>query len=155
MHQYLEVRVVKLEPMRVACLTAYGDTPELTAWSALLHWARDRELLETYIPPRFFGRDVDPLPGGRADHGYEVWMTVGRDLWSDHVVEVNDFKGGLYAVTHVKGVENIFPTWQRFEEWVENSNFHFSTRPCLEEHIQFMDLMAEDFEVDLYMPIEE
>lgn len=155
MPHYLDVRIVKLEPMRVASVVADGATPEMNALAMMLHWARHHQLLEGRTLPRFFGFDCPEAPNSPTTHAYEFWMTVPSQVQSDDVVQVKEFEGGLYAVTRVMGVENIFPTWQRLEKWVEGSNFHFSDRPCLEEHVRFIDLMSEDFEVDLFLPIEE
>ena len=36
----IEVRIIKLEPMRVACTYGFGEQPELQAWSKMLAWAK-------------------------------------------------------------------------------------------------------------------
>ncbi len=155
MPQFLDVRIVHLEPMRVASVISDGATPEMNALATMLHWARQHQLLEGRHLPRFFGFDAPEAPNSPTTHAYEIWMTVPPTALSDDVAQIKEFAGGLYAVTRVTGVENIFPTWQRLEKWVAGSNFHASDRPCLEEHVRFIDLMTNDYEVDLYLPIEE
>ncbi len=155
MPQFLDVRIIHLDPMRVASVVSNGATPEMNALATMLHWARQHQLLEGRHLPRFFGFDAPEAPNSPTTHAYEIWMTVSPTVLGDAVVRIKEFPGGLYAVTRVKGVENIFPTWKRLEKWVAGSNFHASDRPCLEEHVRFIDLMTDDFEVDLYLPIEE
>jgi hypothetical protein len=35
----LEIRIVELEPMRVASVYGFGESPELQAWEKLIAWA--------------------------------------------------------------------------------------------------------------------
>ena len=74
----LDVRIVKLEPMRVASAYGFGTSPEEEAWGKLLAWARAKDLLNEDV--RFFGfNNPNPSPGS-PNYGYEQWMTVGQDV---------------------------------------------------------------------------
>ena len=44
----LDVRIVKLEPMRVASLWGYGPEPETIAWEKLRAWADPKGLLDDF-----------------------------------------------------------------------------------------------------------
>ena len=38
----LEVRIVNLEPLRVASASGFGEQPELEAWDKILSWANSQ-----------------------------------------------------------------------------------------------------------------
>ena len=42
----LDVRIVKLEPMRVASVRAVSESPEVDAWSKLRSWAEPKGFLQ-------------------------------------------------------------------------------------------------------------
>jgi DNA gyrase inhibitor GyrI len=150
----LNVRLVTLEPLRVAALQRYSETPELDAWRDLLAWADAKGLTQT--APRYFGFD-NPMPThGTPLHGYEVWMTVADEVQPDETVQIKVCDGGLYAVTQVIGTDNIFNTWMALSRWVETSPYQaqHQQRQCLEEHLRFgTDIPTETFVLDLYLPV--
>ncbi|NIQ80558.1 MAG: hypothetical protein GTN93_21190, partial [Anaerolineae bacterium] len=41
----LDVRIVELEPMRVASAYGFGPSPEGVAWDKMQAWAREEDLL--------------------------------------------------------------------------------------------------------------
>ena len=67
----LDVRIVQLEPLRVASALGFGPSPEAIAWEKILGWARQNGLPDaastgaTGKPaPRFFGfNNPSPSPG--------------------------------------------------------------------------------------------
>ncbi|HEX2907009.1 MAG TPA: GyrI-like domain-containing protein [Phototrophicaceae bacterium] len=154
MKDNLDVKIVRLEPLRVATTLGFGEGPEGLAWDKLMQWAEPRGLMTTTPPPRLFGfNNPDPMPGNPV-YGYEVWMTVGPEIISDDVVQVKDFSGGLYAVTRCTGTENIFPTWQKLVAWVENSPHQSARHQWLEEHLKVgSEIPESEFVLDLYLPI--
>lgn len=150
----LDVRIVKLEPARVASVLGFGAEPEMLAWNKLMAWAESRGL-----PPentRLFGfNNPNPAPGS-PNYGYEVWMIVGPDITSDDTVIVKDMPGGLYAVTRCQGVSTIYDTWQKLVAWVERSPYRGLHAQCLEEHIRVgADVPPEELVLDLYLPVGE
>jgi AraC family transcriptional regulator len=153
----LSVRIVDLSPIRVASAHGFGKEPEGIAIHKLLSWAKRRGFLEQPQAHRFFGFNNPNPQAGSPNYGYELWMTVGPEVKSEEAPEgtitVKDFAGGLYAVTRVKGVENIAPTWQRLVAWGEGSPYSLARHQWLEEHF-YSDFASEttDF-IDLYMPI--
>lgn len=150
----LEVRIVKLEPLRVAHALGFGAQPEDLAWSKLLTWAKAKSLLSGPVIPRFFGFNNPSPSQGSPHYGYETWITVGPEVQPEGEMGVKEFRGGLYAVTHIKGPEDeIFPTWQKLVAWVEKSRYTPARHQWLEEH--FWDQLPDPnhAELDLMMPI--
>ncbi len=152
----MEVRIVKLEPMRVAYATAFGAEPEMMAWNVLRGWAKEKGLLARPQEPRCFGfNNPDPTPGS-PNYGYEVWMEVAQDQAVEPPVQVKQVEGGVYAVTRAVGVAAIYDTWQKLVAWVETSPYTpVWNRQCLEEHIRVFDVPLEELTLDLYMPVRE
>lgn len=148
----MDVRIVELEPIRVASTVAYGKEPETMAWQKLLDWAKPRHLLDK--PHRMFGfNNPNPTPGS-PNYGYEVWLTVGPDVQSDDTVKVIEFPGGRYAVTRCMGTDHIATTWQAFVKWIETSPHQPAQHQWLEEHLNInLDVPPDEFTLDLYLPI--
>ena len=147
----LDVRIVKLEPMRVASAYGFGTSPEEEAQGKLFTWARAKDLLNDDV--RFFGfNNPNPSPGS-PNYGYEQWMTVGQDVQPEGDIRIQDFAGGLYVVTRCK-LTNIGPAWRQLVEWCEDSEHTWiMTIQCLEEGITPLDTPFEDVVMDLYLPI--
>ena len=62
-----EVRIVRLEPLRVASAYGFGASPEEQAWQKLLAWAESQGLMTGDPLPRFFGfNNPDPRPAVRT-----------------------------------------------------------------------------------------
>jgi hypothetical protein len=75
----LDVRVVKLEPMRVACAYGFGKEPEAIAASKLDAWAKPRGFLDDLERHPTFGFDNPGPSPSSPNYGYELWMKVGPD----------------------------------------------------------------------------
>ena len=149
----LEVKIVKLEPMRVASFHGFGKQPEDIAWEKLTTWAEAANIKEGDY--RIFGfNNPDPSPGS-PNYGYDFWITVGPEVEAEGEVSIIDFPGGLYAVTRVKGIEKIHETWKQLVAWMEESSYQHGGHQWLEEHLTPMDTPLEDFMLDLYAPITE
>lgn len=148
----MDVRIIHLEPMRVASLLGYGTEPEMQAWDKMFAWMERHNLLNK--PHRLFGfNNPSPTPGS-PNYGYEVWVTVDSDVNSDDTVTVKDFAGGAYAVTRHTGVEGIPETWMRLSAWAETSPHQVARHQWLEEHIKVgRDVPSDEFVLDLYLPI--
>jgi AraC family transcriptional regulator len=154
----LDVRIVNLPPMRVACINGFGAEPEGMAFDKMKVWAEVHNLLEK--PHRLFGyNNPDPSPGS-PNYGYDVWMSVDDSVQAEGEARLIDFPGGLYAVTRidVKEPGNEIPaTWQKLVKWMENSRYHHGRHQWLEEHIGSLGDMGGDqpFTLDLHLPITE
>lgn len=153
----LDVRIVKLEPMRVASALGFGTEPENQAWEAILDFAKAKGLNPESKQHRFFGfNNPNPSPGSE-NYGYEQWMTVGLDVEAEEPVKIKDVPGGLYAVTRFKGLENIGKTWQQLVHWFEDSVYKKPPNydRCLEELLSPPGSSQGEWVFDLYLPIAE
>ena len=150
----IEVRIVTLEPMRVASAYGFGEQPEEQAWSKILNWASSQGF-ENLRQHRFFGfNNPNPSPGS-PNYGYEQWMTVGLEVVGDEEIEIKDFPGGLYAVTRSEGLQNISENWKKLVIWREDSKYKQAHHQWLEECFTPLAEHLEDFVFDLYAPIVE
>ena len=145
----LDVRIVKLEPMRVASFHAFGSGPEHKAARKLIDWAKPRELLDTPEKHRIFGFDNPSPSPGSPNYGYEFWISIGSDVEPEDGVTIKEFSGGLYAVVRCEVKENaneIIPTaWKRLVAWREGSSkYECATNECLEEYIGPLPFIVTD-----------
>jgi DNA gyrase inhibitor GyrI len=152
------VRIVRLDPFRVASVHAFGQQPEDEAWNKLEAWAGPRGLRESPEQHPVFGfNNPSPSPGS-PNYGYEFWITVGPEIEPEGEVEIKEFEGGLYAVLRWDGRgdpnESIPASWKKLVAWRENSRYHAARHQWLEEHHK-SDEEGVDFMLDLYLPIAE
>ncbi len=157
----LEVRIVHLEPIRVASALGFGPHPEMLAWTKILTWAAAKGFLKDLKGHRFFGfNNPDPTPAS-PNYGYEQWITVGPDVQAEEDVTIKDFPGGLYAVNRCS-LDTIEIAWKRLIAWREASRYHCASMLCLEEALTpptgVDDIEARPLNetiLDLYLPIIE
>jgi DNA gyrase inhibitor GyrI len=148
----LDVRIVRLEPMRVASAHGFGQSPEGEAWDKILAWAKSEGLLEELEAHRFFGfNNPDPSPGS-PNYGYEQWITVGPNVEVEGDVELKDLSGGLYAVAPCK-LSNIGEVWKQLVAWREDSPYKPAYHQWLEECLTLPGTPFDEMEFDLYLPI--
>jgi DNA gyrase inhibitor GyrI len=154
----LDVRIVTLQPMRVACINGFGEGPEGLAFEKMRAWAEAHRLLEQ--PHRIFGyNNPDPSPGS-PNYGYDVWLSVDESVQADGEARIIDFPGGLYAVTRIEVKDpwqDIPGAWQELVRWMESSKYRQGRHQWLEEHIGPLDetVTALPFTLDLHLPITE
>ena len=154
----LEVRIITLPSMRVACFNGFGAGPEGQAIDKMKAWAIAHNLLDK--PCRLFGyNNPDPTPGS-SNYGYDVWITVDESVKADGEARIIGFPGGLYAVTRCEvnnPWEDIPRTWQNLVKWMEGSRYHQGHHQWLEEHIGPLEDMGvgQTFTLDLHLPIKE
>lgn len=154
----LDVRIVKLPPMRVACINGFGTEPEGQAFDKMKEWAKSHDLIGK--PHRLFGFDSVPQSPGSPNRGYDVWLTVDESIQADGEARIIDFLGGLYAVTRIdvkNPWDDIPSTWEKLVKWMEASRYHHGRHQWLEEHIGPLEEMGGDqpFTLDLHLPIVE
>lgn len=149
----LEVRIVEMEPMRVASALGFGESPENIAWAKILAFARARGLDTALV--RFFGfNNPNPSPGS-PNYGYEQWMTVGPEVQAEGEIVIKEIPARRYAVTRFKGLENIGRVWQELVLWFEDSPYHKPSHwcQCLEEVLHGPVSPPEEWVFNLYLPI--
>jgi DNA gyrase inhibitor GyrI len=151
----VEVRIVRLEPMRVACVSGFGTSPEEEAWGKLLAWAKPRGLLDDRKAHRIFGFDNPSPSPGSPNYGYDFWIVVGPDVEAEGEATIVEFSGGLYAVTRCKGIGNIGQVWKQLVTWCEDSQYKRAHHQWLEEPLSGLDTPPDELLLDLYLPIAE
>ena len=151
----LDVQIVTLEPMRVASVRAVSENPEEDAWARISAWAEPKGLLDDPAKNPVFGfNNPNPSPG-RKEYGYEFWICVGPEIESEGVVEIKEFKGGLYAVTTCRKLALVGETWMKLWKWVQSDLCKYRWRKTHElEKPHDPRASAEDLVLDLYLPIE-
>jgi DNA gyrase inhibitor GyrI len=154
----LDVRIVELEPMRVASFLGFGPNPETEAFQKLDTWARPRGLLDAPAKHRLFGFNNPNPSAGSPNYGYEVWIVLDSDPESRGDAELKSFDGGLYAVTRCpvpKGQYDVIgTTWKKLVAWREDTKYGQGTHQWLEESLP-AELPDTEFVLDLYLPIAE
>ncbi len=150
----LDVKIVKLEPLRVICFNGYGEGPEGVALDKLFAWARAHA-----VSGRVFGYNNPNPAAGSPNYGYDAWMVVGEGVEPQGEARMIDFPGGLYAVTRcvvTKPWEDIPATWQKLVRWREESRYREASHQWLEEHIAPPgEAGGENFTLDLFLPVKE
>ena len=155
----LDVRVVNLVPMHVACCLGFGESPEEIAWGKLIPWAKKKGLLEDPEKHRLFGfNNPNPSPGS-PNYGYEVWIVVDPDeVTPEEGVEFKEFPGGLYAVAECVVPKGFFDAighaWKQLVAWCDDSPYHCGNHQWLEETLPIHPPETE-FVLDLYLPLAE
>jgi effector-binding domain-containing protein len=149
----LDVRIVQMEPMRVASAHGFGTTPELEAWNKILTFAKDKGI--DTGEARFFGfNNPNPSPGS-PNYGYEQWMTVGPDVEADGEITIKEIPARQYAVRRCEGLDTITKDWQELVLWFEDSPYKKPAHwcECLEELLTPPSSLFEEYVFDLYLPI--
>jgi DNA gyrase inhibitor GyrI len=156
--EQLEVHLVALPPIRVACFNGFSEAPESLAIEKMKAWAKKHNISAGSC--RLFGHNnPDPTPGS-PNYGYDIWLTVEESFNVVNDVEIIAFPGGLYAVTRciaINPMEDIPLTWQKLVRWMQASKYHPGRHQWLEEHIVPLEEMGKElpFTLDLYLPISE
>lgn len=151
----LEVRIVQMEPMRVASAHGFGTSPEEQAWNKILAFAEAKGI--DHKDARFFGfNNPNPSPGS-PNYGYEQWMTVNSQVQGEGEVTIKEIPARLYAVARCEGLGNIGEVWKQLVLWFEDSPYkkppHYDQ--CLENLLTPPDLPFDEHVFDLYLPITE
>jgi len=149
----LQVRMVRLDPMRVICFSGFGSGPEEIALKKLRDWSDVHG-----VQGRVFGFN-NPNPAlGSPNYGYDVWMALPEAVHPEEGEgQLLDFAGGAYAVmrcaVHDPG-KDIPAAWQALASWAEQNGYELGQHQWLEEQMDFPFVVdGQDFTLDLYLPI--
>jgi effector-binding domain-containing protein len=152
----VDIKIVRMEPMRVACAHGFGESPEHEAWGKILAFAKSRGIDPQEV--RFFGfNNPSPSPGS-PNYGYDQWMTVGPDVEGEGDIVIKEIPSRLYAVTRCEGLQNIGEDWKRLVLWFEDSPYKKPAHwhQCLEEQLTTpRNVPIEEYVFNLYLPIAE
>ena len=153
----LEVQIMLLPAMKVACALGFGSGPELDAWEKMFQFLKDCGLWAQMESLEFYGfNNPDPMPGS-PNYGYEQWVVVPEAIEATGDIEIKPFPGGLYAVTRCTGIMNIYSTWQKLVAWREDSAYQHGGHQWLEKWVNPAKDGIEESqaEMGLYLPIIE
>jgi len=152
----LEVKIVKLEPMRMASAYGFGSSPEEIASKKMNAFLKSRDLLDGYgTKRRHFGfNNPDPAKGS-PNYGYEIWTEIETDVEPEGDIRIVEFGGGLYAVTRFENLENIGRVWKELVRWREGSKYKPGHHQWLENLLNPRDTDPAKLVFDLYLPITE
>ena len=158
----LEVRIERLEPMRVASVQAIGKCPENEAWEKLRSWAEPCGLLDDVKKNPVFGfNNPNPSPG-KEEYGYEFWIKVAEDVEPEGDIKIKEFEGGLFAVTttplkadpiYADG-HHFIGAWKRLGDWIKSSEYEFGDQQSL-ERAHDPSASEDELILDLYWSIKE
>ena len=148
----VEIRIEQLPPLRVARFYGEGTSPEGIALDKLAAWAEPQGLLDD-LSYRLFGfNNPSPSPD-KPTYGYEAWITINGEVSDSDEASIHLFEGGLYAVTRVRGVENIGKGWQRLQAWHKESGRVYGQQQWLEEHLSPLGGALDELQLDLFFPL--
>lgn len=152
----LDVRIEKLEPMRVASAYGFGPQPEGIAHEKMAAFLKSKNMLDGYgtIYPHYGFNNPNPSTGS-PNYGYEVWVKVPEDIEPEGDVRILQFDGGMYAVTRFENVENIGRVWGELVHWRENSPYKHAHHQWLEHLLNPLETDFRKFVFELYLPITE
>jgi DNA gyrase inhibitor GyrI len=152
----LDVRIVKLEPMRMASAYGFGSSPEDIAGEKMGNFLKAKNLLDELGKKyRSFGFNNPNPSAGSPNYGYEIWVDVGPDVEPEGDIRIVDFCGGLYAVTRFENLENIGRVWKELVRWREDSKYKPAHHQWLENLLNPRETDPVKLVFDLYLPITE
>lgn len=147
----LEVKIVELEPMRVASFRAISETPEHDAAQLLANWVHGKGYLDDLEKNPVFGFNNPDPTEGKKEYGYEFWIRMSDDFEEEEVT-VKDVEGGRYAVTTSESLSVIGEKWKQLVEWVKRSEHSLRDAQWLEKTHDF-GVSDEELVLDLYLAI--
>lgn len=155
MENTIEVKIVHLEPVRVASFPMYGPEPEDEGKQKVAAWMKQVGLDPEKT--RIFGFDTTGLSAASPNRGYEYWVELPAGFQAGDV-PVKQFSGGKYAVYRIPKFGNPWETipssWQALVMWQEDSAHKMGKAQCLEHLIPMGDLPESECPMDLYLSIE-
>ena len=139
----LNVKILTLEPMRVASAYGFGVNPEEQAWQKMVAWAKPKGLLEDITAHPLFGFNNPNPSAGVPGYGYEFWIRVGPEAEPEGDVRIVEFMGGTYACARceVQGDPGakIPATWKSLIEWCKMNRYRFACHQAVERFLSSPD----------------
>ena len=153
----MEIRIEKIEPMRVASVRHIGPYEECEpAWQKLCAWAGPRGLFGPGVKMIGISYD-DPEVTPTEKIRYDACITVGDAIESEGEVVVRMIPGGDYAVaTHKGPFTKLIETYNKFYgEWAPQSGRVVKKAACFEIYLNDPDRTSpEELLTDIYIPLE-
>ena len=153
----MDVRIKKVEPMRVAFMRHIGPYIECgETWGKLCAWAGPKGLFGPNTTVLGISHD-DPEVTPPEKIRYDACITVGEEIQPEGEVGVQVIPGGDYAViTHKGPYEKLLETYQKlFGEWAPQSGRVVKQAACFEIYRNDpMKTAPEDLITDVYVALE-
>ena len=147
----IEVKIVELEPMRVASFRVISETPEHDAAKLLTEWAQGKGYLNDLEKHPVFGFNNPNPSEGKKEYGYEFWIKVDED-YSEEGLTLKNVSGGRYAVTTCHHLSQMGELWRRLFNWVKENGYERRKAEGLEKTHNF-SASDDELVLDLYEPI--
>jgi len=148
----IDVKIIKLNPMRAASFYGFGSSPEIEAHAAAREWLTEHDLIKPNAFRNFGFNNPNPSAGS-PNYGYEVWIAPTIGFPENHGAKVVEFSGGLYAVAFCPSLDVIGQMWQKLVAWRDSSEYDRAHHQWLEELHNPWEFTVDRF--DLYLPIKE
>jgi AraC family transcriptional regulator len=150
------IQIVRLGPMRVACINTFCISPEQEAWRKLIAWAGPKGLLKNRNEHPIFGfHNCNPTFPDTGS-GFEIWIKVDSEIGPDGEVRIFEFPGGPYVVarcnTPTVDDQSKSNVWCNLIEWCKNNKVKHGYHQSFEKFIS-SDENFRNFILDLYFPI--
>ena len=161
------LKITRLQPCRVASFHVTDSlTPEDEVFALLGKWAEANGLLEKhrFLPVLGFNNPWGPEGEPR---GYEIWCFLeGLGEVDLSGVSVKEFKGGLFAVTTIPGLDRIPKFAQQLRRAIDAHPRYATDYPPDYRHgvdpVPEFEMVytpnarrAEDFALDYFIPIKD
>ena len=148
----LDVKIVTLEPMRVASFRAVSESPEHEAAEMLIEWATGKGILGDLEKHPIYGFNNPNPMKGKKEYGYEFWIKVDED-YNEENISVKDIPGGRYAVTTCRDLSEIGELWMSLSNWVKENGYEFRQEAECLEKTHNIGAADNQLVLDLYEPI--
>ena len=148
-----DVRIERLNPLRVAWVRAVGRSPEQDAWDRLTAWARPAGLLDDPVAHAVFGFNNPSPTSTAAEYGYELWIAIDKTSQPPEPIGVKEFPGGLYAVASCPLTE-VPQRWKDLIRWVHSTPHTWQKTAHGLERVRNPLAPPPEMILDLYLPLE-
>jgi AraC family transcriptional regulator len=153
----MNVKIEKLEPMRVAFVRHIGPYNEVsTAWDKLCAWLGKEGLLGPEA--KFIGLCYDdPDVTAPEKVRYDACVTVDESFEPINDIGVQTIPGGEFAVvTHIGPYNKLGRTYAKlFGRWLPQSGRELRSQPCLEFYLNDpQSTEPAELLTDIYVPLE-
>ncbi len=153
----MEVRIEKIEPIRVAFMRHIGPYEECgKTWAKFCAWAGPRGLFGPNTTVLGISHD-DPEVTPPEKIRYDACITVDENFEPEGEVGVQEISGGDYAViVHHGPYERLIDTYSRIcGEWAPRSGRVLKSGPCFEIYRNNPEETPPEVLVtDVYVPLE-
>lgn len=148
------VRIVKINPIRIAVCNRISKSPEQDSYNALRAWAEPKGLLDDPVKYPIFGRNnPDPSPD-KEEYGYDFMLAIPADMKIDGEMKEGEVPGGTYAVVRTR-FKTITDMWFWLYNWTKEKGYK-ATGHGYEEHIIGVDIkQPSNMLFDLWLGVSE